>query len=178
MPYLWNVTGDLFLSYRNYYQTVLQNNLIRFIDFFYPPFSRIVPITTFRYGVTGGGNAGLNLVIFFLSYNYILRGQEVTFGTLHITSYIAAYLIALSVTFPVGFLLNKYVVFQQTDGRGKQQLILYAVLTITTIILHYALLHLLVGYLGFWATPSEAFIIVLMAILSYFFQSYVTFRKR
>lgn len=157
---------------------MLQNNLIRFIDFFYPPFSRIIPITTFRYGVTGGGNAALNLIIFFLSYNYVLQGQEIVFGIFVVTPYIAAYLMALCVTFPVGFLLNKYVVFQQADGRGKQQLILYAVLTITTIILHYALLHLLVGYLGFWATPSEAFIIVLMAALSYFFQSYVTFRKR
>jgi hypothetical protein len=28
-----------------------------------------------------------------------------------------------------------------------------------------------------WATPSEAGIIVLMAVFSYFFQSRVTFRK-
>lgn len=137
-----------------------------------------MPLVTFRYAVTGGGNAALNLLLFFLSYNYIFEGREFICGTVYITSYIAAYLVALSVTFPAGFLLNKYVVFQQLDGRGKQQLTLYAILTISTIILHYALLHLLVGHFGFWATPSEAFIIILMALLSYLFQSYVTFRKR
>lgn len=157
---------------------MLQNHLTRFIDFFYPPFSKIIPLKTFRYGVTGGSNALLNLIIFFISYNYILKGNEIAYSFIIITPYIAAYLMALAVSFPIGFLLNKYVVFQQVNGRGKQQLLLYALLTISTIIMHYALLHLLVGYWKLWATPSQAFIIVLMATISYFFQSYVTFKER
>jgi putative flippase GtrA len=81
---------------------------------------------------------------------------------------------ALSVSFPVGFLLNKYVVFESANGRGRNQLLLYAALSFSTMLMHYSLLHFLIG---FWATPSEAGIIVLMAVFSYFFQSRVTFRK-
>lgn len=150
--------------------------IIRFIDFFHPPFAKIIPIETFRYGATGGSNALLNLIIFYLSYTYVLKAHTIVVGGFTVTPYIAAYLMALSISFPVGFLLNKYVVFQQASGRGRHQIMLYAVLTVTTLMIHYSLLHFLIGYLGFWATPSEAFIIVLMAVFSYFFQSRVTFR--
>lgn len=155
---------------------MISRYIIRFIDFFHPPFSRIIPIETFRYGATGGSNALLNLIIFYLSYTYVLKAQPVDVGSFTITPYIAAYLMALSVSFPVGFLLNKYVVFKQATGRGRHQILLYAALTFTTLVMHYSLLHFLIGYLGFWATPSEAFIIILMAVFSYFFQSRVTFR--
>lgn len=155
---------------------MISRYIIQFIDFFHPPFAKIIPIATFRYGVTGGSNALLNLIIFYLSYTYIWKAQIVQVGGFMVSPYIAAYLTALSVSFPLGFLLNKYVVFQQATGRGRHQVMLYAAVTLTTMLMHYSLLHFLIGYLGFWATPSEAFIIVLMAVFSYFFQSRVTFR--
>lgn len=150
----------------------------RLIDFFYPPFSRFIPKKTFRYGFTGSANSLLNILIYFLSYNYLLKAESVKIGAFYITPYIAAYLVAFSVSFPVGFLLNKYVVFQQNDGRGSLQLALYASLCLFNAFMDYALLHLLVGYFQFWATPSQALIIVCMAGVSYLFQTYVTFRKR
>lgn len=157
---------------------MLINFILKIIDFFYPPFSRFLPKKTFRYGVTGSLNSLLNIFIYFISYNYLLKAEVVQFGSFAIAPYIGAYLIAFSVSFPVGFLLNKYVVFQQKDGRGRLQLILYATLCLFNAFMDYALLHLLVGYFGFWATPSQALIIVFMAGLSYLFQTHVTFRKR
>lgn len=106
----------------------------------------------------------------------MIKAHAVMVGGFMITPYIAAYLMALSLSFPVGFLLNKYVVFRESAGKGRHQILLYAALTLTTLVMHYSLLHFFIGYLGFWATPSEAFIIVLMAVFSYFFQSRVTFR--
>jgi putative flippase GtrA len=119
----------------------------------------------------------LNLIIFYLTYTYILKARILVVWNISISPYIAAYIMALSVSFPVGFLLNKYVVFESANGRGRNQLLLYAALTFSTMLMHYSLLHFLIGYLGLWATPSEAGIIVLMAVFSYFFQSRVTFRK-
>lgn len=157
---------------------MLTSHILRLIDFLYPPFSKFLPKKTFRYGVTGTANSLLNILIYFLSYNYLLKGGDIKIWTFYITAYIAAYLVAFAVTFPVGFLLNKYVVFQQNDGRGRLQLVLYASLCLFNAFMDYALLHLLVGYLGFWATPSQALIIVCMAGISYLFQTYITFRKR
>lgn len=155
---------------------VIREYLINFIDFFHPPFAKLIPLKTFRYAATGGSNALLNLFIFYLSYTFIYKGNLQHLAGFTITPYIAANLTALCISFPVGFLLGKYVVFQESEGRGRHQIILYGILTLMTISMNYGLLHFMVGYLGLWATPSQAFIIVLMSAFSYFFQSHVTFR--
>lgn len=154
----------------------VKKNILAFIDFFYPPFKKIVGLQTFRYGVCGGSNALLNLSIFSLSYNYLFIDQVVYILGFAITRYIAAYLLALSISFPIGFCLNKYIVFQQSNLLGRTQFVRYASLTVTNIFLDYLLLHLLIGYLKLWATASQAFIIVILSLFSYFCQTYFSFK--
>jgi putative flippase GtrA len=155
---------------------MIRNFLFTIIDFFYPPFRKIIGLQTFRYAVCGGSNAALNLLIFFLSYNFLFTDTVTYLLGFSITRYIMAYLVALSVSFPVGFCLNKFIVFQQSNLKARTQLIRYATLTVSNIFLDYFLLHLLVGYWGLWATPSQAFIIVLLSLISYFYQTYFSFK--
>lgn len=150
--------------------------ILRIIDFFYPLAKRFIDLQTFRYAVCGGSNAVLNLLIFYLSYNFIFKTEIVYFFDLAITRYISAYLIALSFSFPIGFCLNKFIVFQQSNLKSQVQLIRYAFITLSSILIDYSLLHILVGYFGFWATPSQALIIVLLSLYSYFAQTYFTFK--
>ena len=155
---------------------VIKDFLLKIIDFFYPPFRRLMEIQTFRYLACGGSNALLNLVVFYISYHHIFAGVSIQLFGFKVTQYIASYLVALSISFPVGFCLNKFVVFQSSNLAGKTQLIRYGSLAIINVFLDYSLLHLLVGYFGFWATPSQAFIIVLLSLISYFYQTYFSFR--
>lgn len=150
--------------------------ILRIIDFFYPLAKRFIDLQTFRYAVCGGSNAALNLLIFYLSYNFIFKTEIVSFLDFAITRYISAYLIALSFSFPIGFCLNKFIVFQKSNLKSQVQLIRYAFITVSSILIDYSLLHILVGYFGFWATPSQALIIVLLSLYSYFAQTYFTFK--
>lgn len=150
--------------------------ILSIIDFFYPPFKKLIGIQTFRYLACGGSNALLNLLVFSASYNFLFTSKVVYIMGFAISRYIAAYLLALSISFPVGFCLNKYVVFQSSNLLGRVQFIRYASLTVTNIFLDYFLLHLLVGYFKFWATPSQAFIIVILSLFSYFCQTYFSFK--
>lgn len=155
---------------------IVRDFLLKIIDFFYPPFRKLIGLQTFRYAVCGGSNAALNLLVFFISYNFLFTDTVIYILDFTVTRYIMAYLVALSISFPVGFCLNKFVVFQQSNLKGKIQLMRYATLTVTNIFLDYFLLHLLVGYWGLWATPSQAFIIVLLSLISYFYQTYFSFK--
>lgn len=140
------------------------------------PFKSMISLQTFRYAVCGGSNAALNLFVFFVGYNFVFRDELIQLAGITVTRYIAAYLLALSFSFPIGFLLNKYIVFPQSNLESKVQLARYAFVTISSIVFDYLLLHLLVGYLHFWATPSQAFIIVILSLYSYFCQTYFTFK--
>ncbi len=154
----------------------LRNILLPIIDLFYPPFKKIFDLQTFRYAVCGGSNAALNLLMFYVAYNFIFEEEVINLLGYPVTRYIAAYLVALCISFPVGFTLNKFVVFQQSNLQGSVQLFRYAFVTVSSILFDYLLLHFLVGYLKFWATPSQAFIIVLLSLYAYFCQTYFTFK--
>ncbi len=154
----------------------IRNAILKPIDWFYPPFRNVIGIQTFRYGVCGGSNAVLNLAVFHLSYHFIFSHELIAVGPILITRYIAAYCIALCVSFPIGFLLNRYIVFQQSNLQGKTQLMRYGSLTIMNISLEWVLLHLFVGYFNFHATVSQAAIIVMLSLISYFYQTYFSFK--
>ena len=162
----------------------LRSVVLGFIDFFYPPFRKYLPLQTFRYAACGGGTALLNLVAFFIANNYILPPEETYRLKWHIIGfdtmehYTAAFIISLCISFPVGFALNKYVVFQQSHLRGRVQLFRYAVMTGLNIFLNWALLHFFAGVLGFWNTPSQALTTGILAVLSYFAQTHFSFRSR
>lgn len=157
----------------------VRNFIFSIIDWFYPPFQRILPLKTFRYAVCGGSVALLNLVAFFIA-NQCLFPNEIVwdFGPFQLHSYIAAFITALMVSFPIGFLLNRYVVFRTSTIKGRYQLFRYGVMTGINIMLNYLLLHLFVQTFRFWPTPSQAIITGILAVLSYFAQNYFSFQER
>ena len=155
---------------------IVSRFILGIVDFFYLPFKKYISLQTFRYAVCGGSNAVLNLLVFSLSYNFVFDETQWTIAGFTITRYISAYLVALSISFPMGFCLNKFVVFQLSNLPTKIQLLRYGFVTVTSTLFDYLLLHLLIGYFQFWATPSQAFIIVVLSLYSYFCQTYFTFK--
>src|SRR5690606_1585145 len=137
-----------------------------------------MPIETYRYAACGGGVTVLGLLAYFLSYNFLFTTQTVTLGPVTMTRYIAAYVFSFCVSFPVGFFLSKFIVFQKSHLKGRIQLFRYAVLQVLNVALNYFLLHFFAGFLGFWATPSQTLTSAIIAVFSYFFQRHISFRTK
>lgn len=138
-----------------------------------------MPIKTYRYAVCGGSVALLNLVIYAFSNHFIVEKESVIdLGFIQMQYYTASFFIALIFTFPIGFVLNRYIVFPDSHLRIRTQLFRYGFMTTTNIFLNYLLLHLLVGYWKLWPTPSQAFITIFLAGLSYVAQNYFSFRTK
>lgn len=156
----------------------LRNSIISFIDFFHKPFSRWINQQTFRYLACGGTNTLMDIVIYFISYNFILMKQPVVLPFLTISPHIAAFMISFSVSFPMGFALAKYVVFQESNLRGRVQLFRYALLVCMCILLNYVFLKLFVESFGWFPTPSKVVTTILVAIFSYVSQRNFTFKVK
>ncbi|MDT8308777.1 MAG: GtrA family protein [Bacteroidales bacterium] len=140
------------------------------------PFIRIIPDETFRYGVTGGLNTVLDIFLYFITYNFIIKKEVVDLGIVAFTPHIAAFLIVFPVTFFTGFLLAKYVTFTASILRGRKQLFRYALTVTGAIVLNYLLLKLFVEVFGIYPTPSKAIITIIVVIYSYMMQRYFSFR--
>lgn len=132
---------------------------------------------TFRYLACGGGNTLLDIVIYFVSYNFILDKSLVDLKFFAISPHIAAFIIAFFITFPTGFLLMKYVVFTDSALRGRVQLVRYFLLVFICILLNYIFLKIFVEQFGFYPTISKILTTVIVVSFSYLTQRYYTFKQ-
>jgi len=151
--------------------------IVCIVDWFYPYFSRFLSRETFLYLVCGGGNMVLDLLLYFISYNFILHKQILDLGFVAISPHITAFLISFSITFPLGFLLAKYITFSQSVIKGSVQLFRYGVTVFMCIFLNYVFLKLFVEQFHWYPTISKAVATVIIAIYSYLSQKHYTFRQ-
>jgi putative flippase GtrA len=156
----------------------MRKAIISFIDFFYPLFRGFMPLQTFRYAACGGFNTTLDILIFFISYNFIFDKQVVHAGRIAISPHIAAFLLAFFITFPVGFYLSRYVVFTESNLRGRTQLTRYFLLVLACIALNYMFLKLFVEQFHIYPTISKILTTVVVVAFSYLTQKHYTFKTR
>ncbi|MGF1925083.1 MAG: GtrA family protein [Bacteroidia bacterium] len=148
------------------------------IDFFYPPFKKWFSLHTFRYIASGGVTVSTGIVGYFLIFNYLLDQKDVKVGDFLITAKVAALILESIVTFCVGFMLNKYLIFTQSTLIGRIQLFRYATVFATNLLLNYALLKILTEGFQFYPSVAKALITIVLAVFSYFSQKYFSFRVK
>ena len=156
----------------------ISKNIIWFIDLFYPPFRKWMPEQTFRYAVCGGANTVLGLAIYFVSYQFILKKENLELGFFAFKPHIAALFISFCINFVVGFILMKFVVFVSSNLRGRIQLVRYFLSFGFNLILNYLLLKLFVELLHMNAILSQCITTCIVVLVSYFSQKHFTFKQK
>ncbi len=153
--------------------------ILKVVDFFYPPFTRFLPRHTFRYLACGGSNTVLDIFLYYCSYHYLLKGQEVSvLGIFNISPHIMAFIIGFCITFPLGFTLSKYIVFPESQLKGRIQLFRYAVLVAIMLSMNYLFLKLFVEVLNFYPTVAKIVTTVIVAVFSYISQKNFSFKTK
>ena len=158
--------------------------LTNIIDFFYPPFRKVMSEQLFRYAACGGGNLVLDWVLYFLIYNFVIGHEIVNLSfeicnlsfSQAITPHIATLCIVFPVTLLTGFLLQKYVTFSQSELNSWRQLGRYVIIVAINLAINYFGLKLCVECLGWYPTPSKMLITLITVAISYLGQKHFTFR--
>ena len=135
-----------------------------------------MPIQTFRYAVCGGGNTMLDIFVYFISYNFILDKQVLHTPVAAISPHIAAFMIAFAISFPTGYLLNRFIVFPGSSLHGRVQLFRYFLLVLVCILMNYVFIKLFVEQLGIYPTISKILTTVIVVSFSYLTQKHFTFK--
>ena len=158
--------------------------LTNIIDFFYPPFRKVMSEQLFRYAACGGGNLVLDWVLYFLIYNFVIGHEIVNLSfeicnlsfSQAITPHIATLCIVFPITLLTGFLLQKYVTFSQSELNSWRQLGRYVIIVAINLAINYFGLKLCVECLGWYPTPSKMLITLITVAISYLGQKHFTFR--
>jgi putative flippase GtrA len=131
---------------------------------------------TFRYLACGGGNTLLDILLYFISYHFILNKKVVHLPYIAISPHIGAFLIAFMITFPIGFMLMRHVVFHDSVLRGRVQLVRYIMMVAVCILLNYIFLKLFVEEFHFYPTVAKILTTMIVVVFSYLTQRHFTFK--
>ncbi len=137
-----------------------------------------MPKETFKYAFCGGSNTIFDLVLYFITYNFILDKNDLHLNFVTLSPHIAAFFLVFPITFSTGFLLSKYITFTQSHLRGRVQLFRYGVTVLGSIVLNYVLLKFFVNVCGIYPTPSKLLTTVVVILYSYLSQRHFTFRTK
>jgi putative flippase GtrA len=150
--------------------------IISFIDFFYPPFSKLMPVQTFRYAACGGSNTLLDIFVYFISFNFILHKQDLNLGFIVFKPHIASIMISFLITFPTGFFLNSKIVFSESTLHRRVQLFRYFVLVMICLLLNYIFIKLFVEQFHIYPTVAKMLTTIIVVTFSYVTQKNFTFK--
>ena len=142
----------------------IERTLTTVIDFFYPPFRKVMSLELFRYAACGGMNLALDWVLYPIFYHYVFHAQVFDLGFIAFTPHIAAFIFRLPITFLTGFC-------------GRTQIVRYLMVTVGNIFLNYFGLKLFVEIFQWWPTVSYVIISVICVTFSYLTNKFYSFRK-
>jgi len=133
-------------------------------------------IQTFRYAASGGGNTLLGLISYYISYKYIFAEKTFDIGFFAFKGHIAALILSFCVTFPVGFFMSKYVVFSDSNMKGRIQLFRYLMVCLFNLALNYILLKVFVELLYIYPVIAQVITICIVVVFSYIAQRNYSFK--
>ncbi|MBK8808869.1 MAG: GtrA family protein [Bacteroidales bacterium] len=148
----------------------------KLIHFFYLPFRKFIPEQTFKYAATGGANTTLDIILYFIFYNFVLEKQNFDIGIYVFSPHIAAFFLSFSITFPIGFFFAKFISFPGSYLKKRIQLLRYGMTVFISILINYVFLKFFVEYIGIYPTPSKMLTTVIAILFSYFSQKHFTFK--
>ncbi|MGO3182593.1 MAG: GtrA family protein [Aequorivita sp.] len=154
----------------------MKNSIIKFIDAFYFIFRRFLPLKTYRYAACGGGNLVLDTVLYFIFYNFIVAKQNVDMGFVVLSPHIASLFFVFPITFVTGFLLQKFITFEESNLPWKIQFFRYFLVAMGALVLSYICMKFFVDFLGFYPTPSKILTVFIAVAYSYLLQNKFSFK--
>ena len=148
------------------------------IDFFYPPFKKMMPLQTFRYAVSGAANTFVGLLAYYITFRFILQRKDFDFGFYAFKSHNAALFVSFCISLVIGFFLMKYVVFDDSKIKGRVQFFRYFMVSLFNLLLNYVLLDkIAVGLLQIYPVFAQIGTTFIIVVFSYLAQRYFSFKK-
>lgn len=131
-----------------------------------------------RYIISGGTATGVDVVSFFIIFNYILEKENLHFGHVQIGAHIASLCVSFTLGLITNFLITKYFVFNESNIRGREQFLRYMMVAVVTFFGNYFMMKLLVEVFNVWPTMARLIAVGTIAVLSYRLHKVFTFKVK
>ena len=150
----------------------------KILDLFYPLVRQVLDKTTYYYAACGGGNLVLSWLLFFVFFQFLFQKQVFYIDWINysLSAYTLSSFLCFLISFGVGFLLMKYVVFTESELKGRIQLFRYGLSSLLTWFAHWLILKLFIEWLGFYPSIANVISSCIVVLISYLLQKKFTFK--
>lgn len=138
---------------------------------------RVLDNKIIRYFFSAGTATFVDVAVYFITFNYILKKTDLTFVTpLVITAPMASLVVSYSCGLMTNFLITKYLVFSESNLRGRHQLMRYLLVAGVILVLNYFFMKLLIQVLEWYPTLARITSAITIGLLSFIFHKYYSFK--
>jgi putative flippase GtrA len=125
----------------------------------------------------------LSWIFFFVFFNLIFQKQDFTFhnlpfglGEKTISALTLSSIVCACISFLIGFLLMRYVVFTASQLRGRAQFLRYGLSAVITSVTNWGLLKILVLGMGIFPSIANVLASCVVVTISYLLQRKFSFK--
>lgn len=129
-----------------------------------------------RYFFSAGTATAVDIFTYFVTFNMILKKQPIHFLESMISAPIFSLIVSYSFGLVTNFIITKYFVFQESDLRGRYQLVRYLMVAGVIFAANYFLMKFLMDFIGVFPTPSRIVSAAVVAVCSFYMHKFFTFR--
>jgi putative flippase GtrA len=150
----------------------------KILDFFYPLIKRFFDKTTYYYAVCGVGNLVLSWILFFIFFQYVFKKHffHLDFINFTFSAYTLSSIACFLISFALGFVLMKYIVFTESGLKGRIQFFRYAVSAMISGMVSWGLLKIFIEVFDIFPSIANILASCLVVIVSYLLQRKFTFK--
>jgi putative flippase GtrA len=122
----------------------------------------------FRYFLSAGIATWVDILVYFIAFNYIYQKEDVNlFGSFVISAPTAALALSYTAGLLTNFFITKYIVFKESDLETHKQLFRYVLVAIVVLFLNYILMRLLIRQWEWYPTIARAFSAITVGMFSF-----------
>ena len=138
---------------------------------------RVLHNKVIRYFFSAGIATAVDVSVYFATFNFILRKQDIPLVfNLIISAPIASLAVSYSCGLMTNFLITKYLVFTESNLRGRHQLARYILVALLILFLNYLFMKFLIEILEWYPTLSRVISAVTIGMLSFVIHKFYSFR--
>ena len=138
---------------------------------------KVLNFKLIRYGLSSGIATGVDVIVYFLSFNYLLQKKDLAvLNDLVFSASTIALIISYTCGLFTNFTITKYFVFTESNLRGRHQLMRYVAVALFILFLNYGFMSVLIKGLAWYPTISRAVSAVVIGFASFLIHRSYSFR--
>ena len=131
----------------------------------------------FRYFISAGIATWVDIMIYFIAFNYIYEKQDINLlNWLVISAPTASLILSYTTGLLTNFFFTKHLVFKESDLETHKQLFRYVLVALVVLLLNYLMMRFLIRSLEWFPTIARSVSAITIGLLSFVIHKSFSFR--